>query len=68
MCILEIQISDKLFKWVKVEYNNSKSGIFYNGWVLEDFYIKRDIRQGCLFSPLAFIIGLELLAMRFRDV
>ena len=29
--------------------------------------MKCGIRQGCPFSPLAFIIGVELLAIRFRE-
>jgi len=54
-------------QWVKVIFHNTRSCIIYNGWVSENFDIQCGIRQGCPFSPLAFIIGLELLAIRIRE-
>ena len=54
-------------QWVKVLFQNTRSCIIYNGWISEDFEINCGIRQGCPFSPLAFIIGLELLAIRLRE-
>ena len=56
-----------LQQWVKVLFANTRSSIIYNGWISEDFEVKCGIRQGCPFSPLAFIIGVELLAIRIRD-
>ena len=56
-----------LQKWVEVLFANTRSSIIYNGWISEDFEVKCGIRQGCPFSPLAFIIGVELLAIRFRE-
>ena len=56
-----------LQQWVKVLFANTRSSIIYNGWISEHFDVQRGIRQGCPFSPLAFIIGVELLAIRFRN-
>ena len=54
-------------KWVSVLLNNSKSKIGYNGWLSEDFSVERGIKQGCPFSPLAFIISIEYLAIKIRS-
>ena len=53
-------------QWVSTLFKNTRSCIIYNGWVSESFDVRCGIRQGCPFSPLAFIIGVELLAIRFR--
>ena len=58
---------NNFLNWVKVLFKDTRSCIIYNGWVSEDFDVKCGIRQGCPFSPLAFIIGVELLAIRIRD-
>ena len=56
-----------LLQWVSVLFTETKSSIIYNGWITEHFSVTNGIRQGCPFSPLAFIIGVELLAIRFRE-
>lgn len=57
----------EFIKWVSVLMENNRSSIIYNGWVSESFHISRGIRQGCPFSALAFIIGIEYLAIRVRS-
>ena len=54
-------------RWTRVLMTNTRSRIGYNGWMSEDFDVLCGIRQGCPFSPLAFIVGLELLACKFRS-
>ena len=54
-------------KWVEVLFSNTRSCIAYNGWISSDFQVNCGIRQGCPFSPLAFVIGIELLAIKFRQ-
>ena len=54
-------------KWVNTLFEKSKSCITYNGWLSEDFDVMCGVRQGCPFSPLAFIIGIELMAIKFRQ-
>ena len=53
-------------KWVCILMSNTRSRIGYNGWMSEDFDVKCGIRQGCPFSPLAFVIAVELLAISLR--
>lgn len=53
--------------WVRVLFTDTRSCMIYNGWLSEDFEVKSGIRQGCPFSPLAFIMGVELLAIRIRQ-
>jgi len=62
-----VGLGPNLQKWVEVLFANTRSSIIYNGWISEDFEVKCGIRQGCPFSPLAFIINVELLARRFHE-
>ena len=54
-------------KWVKILLANTESCINYLGWISERFSVDSGIKQGCPFSPMAFIIGLELLAIKIRQ-
>ena len=57
---------DAFMKWVQVLLANTDSSINYLGWISERFAVNSGIRQGCPFSPMAFIIGLELLSIKIR--
>jgi exodeoxyribonuclease III len=57
---------DNFIKWVEVLTKNTESCINYNGWISETFAIETGIRQGCPFSPMAFVLALELLAIKIR--
>ena len=46
---------------------NTESCIAYCGWTSEYFAIESGIRQGCPFSPLAFVLALEILAIKIRN-
>ena len=52
---------------VKTITNGTESCINYFGWLSEFFPVECGIRQGCPFSPLAFILGVELLAHKIRQ-
>lgn len=54
-------------KWVKVLGNNTFSSINYGGWISKQFSVSCGIRQGCPFSPLSFILAVELLANKIRN-
>ena len=54
-------------KWVQVLMTNTLSSISYCGWTSEYFQVDSGIRQGCPFSPLAFVVGIELLAIKLRN-
>ena len=53
-------------KWVSVLMADTKSCVAYCGWLSEYFAVEAGIRQGCPFSPLAFVLAVELLAIKIR--
>ena len=53
-------------KWVSVLMADAKSCVAYCGWLSEYFAVEAGIRQGCPFSPLAFVLAVELLAIKIR--
>ena len=54
-------------RWVEVLTSKSQSCINHGGWLSEPFSVLCGIRQGCPFSPLAFILAVELLAVKIRN-
>lgn len=54
-------------KWVSVLMTDTLSCVNYGGWLSEYFAVESGIRQGCPFSPLAFVLGIELLACKIRN-
>ena len=54
-------------KWVSVFMADAKSCVVYCGWLSEYFAVEAGIRQGCPFSPLAFVLAVELLAVKIRQ-
>ena len=54
-------------KWVQVLNNGCLSSINHGGWISEPFDIGCGIRQGCPFSPLGFVLAVELLAIKIRN-
>ena len=54
-------------QWVKTISNGTESCINYFGWLSEFFPVECGIRQGLPFSPLGFILGVEILAHKIRQ-
>ena len=54
-------------KWVSVLTTGTKSSINHGGWISEAFDTQCGIRQGCPFSPLAFVLAVELIAIKIRN-
>ena len=58
---------EEFISWVKTLMNETESCIQYCGWLSEFFPVNSGIRQGCNFSPLAFVLAVELLAIKLRQ-
>ena len=54
-------------RWISTLTNDTESSIQYSGWLSEFFPVNSGIRQGCNFSPLAFVLAVELLAIKIRQ-
>ena len=54
-------------KWIGILNNDVHSCINHGGWLSQSFPMMCGIRQGCPFSPLAFILAVELLAIKIRN-
>ena len=57
---------ENFVKWVDVLMKNTESCINYIAWLSQSIEVSSGIRQGCPFSPMAFILALELLAIKMR--
>ena len=54
--------------WIKTLTYDTSSSINHYGWLSEFFPVNSGIRQGCPLSPLVFILAVELLACKIRQV
>ena len=54
-------------KWTKILTTGCLSSINHGGWLSENVLVSCGIKQGCLFSPLAFILAVETLAIKIRN-
>ena len=50
-----------------VSMKDTKSCVSYCGWLSDSFIVDSGIRQGCPFSPLAFVLAVEMLTTKIRD-
>ena len=57
----------EFIQWVTVLMNGTESCVSYCGWLSAFFPVDTEIRQGCPFSPLAFVLAVELLAHKIRQ-
>ena len=57
---------DGFLRWVSTLMNDAVSCVGYCGWISESFPVEAGIRQGCPFSPLAFVLAIEVLAITLR--
>ena len=58
---------EQFTKWVKTLFSNTFSSINHGGWLSEPFKVNCGRRQGCPFSPLAFVLAVEILAIKIRN-
>ena len=60
-------IGTEFIQWVKTLVLETESCINHYGWLSEPFPPERGIRQGCPFSPLLFVLAVEILATKVRQ-
>ena len=54
-------------KWISMQYRKPQAVMQGNGRCSEAFAIERSVRQGCLLSPLLYVLALEPLPRRLSD-
>lgn len=54
-------------QWTNTLIMDNESCINHYGWLSEPFSLERGIRQGCPFSPLIFVLAVEILATKIRQ-
>jgi exonuclease III len=62
---------EQFTQWVKVLMANTESCVNYSGWLTGFFPLESGIRQGCPFSPLAFVLAVEIFSLKIcqcRDI
>ena len=57
----------EFLQWIGILMKDTESCINYCGWLSQFFPVETGIRQGCPFSPLAFVLATELLAHKIRQ-
>ena len=55
-------------KWFSVLYNAGETAVMNAGYTTNYFEISRGVRQGCPLSPFLFILAVELLASKIRQL
>ncbi len=53
---------ERILRWIKLVYSNSKSCVKINGVLTDSFPLERSVRQGCPLSALLYSITAEPLA------
>ena len=53
--------------WVELLMKDTRSCTSYAGWLSSYFPVESGIRQGCPFSSSAFVLALEILAIKIRQ-
>ena len=63
----QFNFGEVYINWVKALMKNTMSYINYLGWISAGIEVNSGIRQGCPFSSSAFILALEILAIKIRS-
>jgi len=68
LLFIKIGFGVDFVKWVCVLMKDTKSCVSYCGWLSDIFFaVESGIRQRCPYSQLAFVVAVELLAIKIRD-
>ena len=60
-------LGEYFVSWVSVILNGRTANVKNGGLLCEPFALERGVRQGCPVSPMLFIIGVEILALKIRQ-
>ena len=52
-------VPEKIVKMIRVLYENFEAKVIHEGTTTEGFQVKTGVKQGCLLSPLLFLIALD---------
>ena len=58
---------ERFIKWVTILYTDIRSAVKVNGYLTDEFPIKRGVRQGCPLSALLYVLCAEVLAIEIRS-
>ena len=56
-------IPNKIINMLKVQYQGFTCQVLHGGTMTEPIEVKTSVRQGCLFSPLLFLVALDWVSM-----
>ena len=60
-------IGENFIDWIKIIYTDIKGSVKINGFLTEEFDIKRGVRQGCPLSALLYVLCAEVLGITIRN-
>ena len=63
----KFNFGSEFISWIKLLYTEPKFKIKNNGWISEDCFMNRGVRQGCSMSALLFILVVEILAQSIKQ-
>lgn len=64
--IEKFNFGDNFKKWIKILYNNISSHISCNGFITDEIFPTRGLRQGCPLSALIYVMTAESLSANIR--
>ena len=66
-CFKIFGFGDDFIQWVETLMSKTESAVIHCGWISEFFPVLSGVRQGCPFSCVAFILGVEIMALKIRQ-
>ena len=66
-CFKQYGYGPEFIQWVQSLISQNERCVRHYGWLSEPFQVEHGIRQGCPFSPLLFVLAVELLAAKIRS-